>query len=303
MPINKTQSWLKHNDAKVVRTQALRLGLQNITPCWTGCSPLEPDTNIIKILNLCFLTLQKKNKVLQMQNIKTYVIHVRGNKERENYIRNELKKFNIDFEFILNGNMDDMTNEDLNKYFKDDFKIISPRSSCTIKHFFVYERMVENNIPCALVFEDDIELFSDFQTVFDQSLNEIKKEKLESCVISYESSTQEFISSSEELPGKVIYQKPHGRCAGAYLIDLTAAKKILDYGIKNKSNVCMDWFHNEIANKDLIKIYWCHPTIAEQQSHNGKIQSLLDEKKQGKYFRFKYFIQKVYKQKILSRFR
>ena len=65
----------------------------------------------------------------------------------------------------------------------------------------------------------------------------------------------------------------------------------------------MDWFHNEISDKGLIKIYWCHPAIAEQQSHNGKIQSLLDEKKQGRYYRLKYFLEKMYKKKVLSRFR
>jgi glycosyl transferase, family 25 len=237
-----------------------------------------------------------------MQSIKTYVIHVRGNKERENYIRNELKKFNIEFEFILEGNMDNMTGADLDKYFKDDFKTVSPRTSCTIKHFYAYERMVENNIPVALVFEDDIELFSSFPEVFDTSLKEAA-ELHESFVISYESSTQDFIRKSEEIPGKVLYHKPVGRCAGAYLIDLTAAKRILEEGIKNKSNVCMDWFHNEVSDKGLIKIYWCHPAIAEQQSHNGKIRSLLDEKKQGHYYRLKYLIQKTYKQKILNRFR
>jgi len=238
-----------------------------------------------------------------MQKIKTYVIHVRGNKERENYIRNELKKFNIEFEFILGGNMEDMTNADLDKYFKDDFKTVSPRTSCTIKHFFVYERMVRDNVPVALVLEDDIELFASFEKVFDQSLNEISENKLESYVVSYESSTQEFISKTEEIPGRVLYQKPAGRCAGAYLIDLAAAKMILEYGLKNKSNVCMDWFHNELSDKGLLKIYWCHPAIAEQQSHNGKIHSLLDQKKQGRYYRLKYFLEKTYKQKILSRFR
>jgi glycosyl transferase family 25 len=214
-----------------------------------------------------------------------------------------LKKFNIEFEFILEGNMEDMTNADLDKYFKDDFKTVSPRTSCTIKHFFVYERMIKDNVPMALVFEDDIELFLSFEKVFDQSLKEIAEKKLESYVISYESSTQGFISSSEEIPGEVLYHKPTGRCAGAYLIDLTAAKRILEEGIKNKSNVCMDWFHNILSDKELLKIYWCHPAIAEQQSHNGKIQSLLDQKKQGRYYRLKYFIEKTYKQKILSRFR
>jgi glycosyl transferase, family 25 len=237
-----------------------------------------------------------------MQRVKTYVIHVRGNKERENYIRNELKKFNIEFEFILEGNMEDMTDDDLDKYFKDDFKTVSPRTSCTIKHFFVYERMVKDNVPVALVFEDDIELFSSFPEIFDKSLKETA-EMRESFIISYESSTQEFISKSEEVPGKVLYHKPKGRCAGAYLIDLTAAKIILEYGNRTKVNFCMDWVHNELSDKGSLKIYWCHPAIAEQQSHNGKIQSLLDEKKQGKYYRLKYFLQKVYKKRILSRFR
>lgn len=242
-------------------------------------------------------------KLPYMEKIKTFVIHVRGNKERENHIRKELGKHCIEFEFILDGNKEDIPPFYLEKYFRDDFKKKSPQTSCVLKHLLAYEKIVENKIPMALIFEDDIELFDSFQKVFEQSVIEAKKENLTGFIISYESSNQKFISKSEEEQGKYVYLKNHGRCAGAYLVDLKAAITILENAEKQKCNMNVDWFHNELSDNEKLKIYWCHPPIAEQQSHSGKVQSLLDEKKQGRYFRIKYLIQKKYKEKILSRLR
>ncbi len=238
-----------------------------------------------------------------MEKVKTFVIHVRGNKEREKHIKRELQKHNIDYEFILEGNMEDITENNLEKYFSDDYKKISPQTSCVLKHFYAYEQIVKNNISIALVFEDDIELFNSFQKIFEASVKESVTENLSGFIVSYEASTQNFIGKSEEVARKYLYKKNNGRCAGAYLIDVAAAKMILDYTYKYKCNMNVDWLHNELSAKGILKIFWCHPPVAEQQSHNGKIQSLLDSKKQGNFYRIKYFIQKVYKEKILSRLR
>ena len=238
-----------------------------------------------------------------MENVRTFVIHVRGNRQRELHISSEMSRHNIKYEFILDGNMEDITEKLLEKYFTGEMKKVSPRASCALKHFFVYEKMIEENIPVALVFEDDIELYDSFQNVFESSVSEARKENLENFIISYESSTQNFISNSEAVSGKYLYRKSHGRCAGAYLLNLNAAKTILQYAYHEKCGTVLDWFHNEFSDKGLLGIYWCHPPVAEQQSHNGKVFSLLDEKKQGYFYRVKFFLQKKYKEKILSRFR
>jgi predicted glutamine amidotransferase len=54
-----------------------------------------------------------------------------------------------------------------------------------------------------------------------------------------------------------------------------------------------------LADKGLLEIYWCHPAIMEQQSHNGKLPSLLDGKKHGILRRISYASQKLYKRIIL----
>ena len=51
--------------------------------------------------------------------------------------------------------------------------------------------------------------------------------------------------------------------------------------ISNKCNKIIDWYHNELIDTIGLQNYWCHPPIVEQGSHNGKMQSIIDDKKYG----------------------
>lgn len=238
-----------------------------------------------------------------MQDIKTYVIHVKGAVEREKYIKKELAKHNITFEFILDGNMEDITNEQLERYFDGELKHKTPQTSCALKHILVYEKMIKEDIQKALVFEDDIELSSIFNKIFNTSLLEIQSQHSNKYMISYENSTLQYVKRTERISGQVLYKKDQGRCTGAYLLDIEAAKEMIKYLSQYKCDKPIDWIHYELIKNKAINVYWSHPSIAEQRSHNGKMRSLIGHKKMGFFRRISFFLQKIYKHQILYRLR
>lgn len=238
-----------------------------------------------------------------MINVKTFVVHVKGNEERRKHIEGELGRAGINFEFMLDGNMDTITPERLEKFFSKKMKAVTPQTSCAIKHLLIYEKILEDKIPQALIFEDDIVLAKDFGEYFERTLGELKEMTPVNYLTSYENTTLRFVKASESIPNKLLYPKDDVRCTGAYLIDLEAARSILSYTYQHKCHVTIDHFHKFCFDHNVLKnVYWCHPPIAEQMSHNGLMKSLIDEKKYGYFRRFAFFCQKLYK-KILYKLR
>jgi len=46
----------------------------------------------------------------------------------------------------------------------------------------------------------------------------------------------------------------------------------------NKCGHLPDWLHNELIEKGILKMYWAHPPIIEQGSHNGILSSSISSK-------------------------
>ncbi len=96
--------------------------------------------------------------------IHTYVLHVKkGYESRGEHIRKMLSKIRLPFELILEGDMCDLTDNTLNKYFSREMHKIAPDTSCALKHLLAYEAILNNNYPGALILEDDIILHKNFR--------------------------------------------------------------------------------------------------------------------------------------------
>lgn len=228
--------------------------------------------------------------------MEAYVVHVRGNKQREQLMLRELAKAGLIPHFILEGNRDELSQEILSPWFSGKFLQPSADSSCVFKHFKAYERLLESQDPYALVFEDDILLYSGFQTVLEKVLDEVRDRSLHGYLISLEDSALRYVAGSKRLQGQFLYQEAQGRMAGAILIDRTAAAALLDRARITKCESPVDWFHNAAADAGQIKIYWLHPPICVQASHNGALKSILDDKTAGHWRKISFTLQRWYKQ-------
>jgi hypothetical protein len=120
---------------------------------------------------------------------------------------------------------------------------------------------------------------------------EIREKNLSNFIISLEKSNHAYVHKQELVKDEILYKKKVGRCAGAYLVDIEFVNSLINDIETNKCHRIIDWYHNDLSENDLINIYWSHPTIAEQASHNGKMPSLIDNKKLGWFRRLIYFLQ------------
>jgi glycosyl transferase, family 25 len=232
-----------------------------------------------------------------MDQIPVFVIHVRGAKHREEHMNDELGKKGLAFEFMLNGNKEDLDSQILDKYFSGQMHNVNAIASCGLKHLLVYETMVSRNLEHVLIFEDDIILQKNFNQVFSDSIKEIHERGLKNILVSYENSNHFYVSKDEVIANQILYKKDMGRCAGAYLVDIECVHTILEEIKHTKCDLPIDWFHNKLAKEGKINIYWSFPHIAEQGSHNGKMGSLIDNKKKGFFRRIVYYLQKHFRTK------
>jgi glycosyl transferase family 25 len=238
---------------------------------------------------------------------KVYVVHIKaGHEQRERHITSELAAKNIPFEFMLDGDMQDLTRERLEKYFTGDMKKISPGTSCAMKHLLIYEELLRSGIPMALVLEDDVVLLSNFLRVMPELLDELtrlEQDKPGALILSLENSSLRFIPRSRREKGRRLYPETRGRCAAAYIINRAAAIAVLEHCSAHKCSLPIDWYHNELASRSIVHIYWCHPPLAEQGSFNGLFATSIDSNTFGLGRKIVWKVQKFYKYNILNFFR
>ncbi len=210
----------------------------------------------------------------------------------------------MDFEFVTEGSPANFDTGLLQKYFTVDVKqkVNTGSLSCTLNHILSYQKMVENNNRYALVFENDPFFMGDF-------IRKIKAVATEAgalpegFIVSLENTTLEFPGTKKLKKGRLIYESDKSRCAGAYLIDQQAAKNILHDLQKNKCGEVIDWWHNTLIKRNVIKMYWAHPPLTEQGSHNGLLSAGISSKNNSAGRRIAWLAQKYYKMYLLRWFK
>ncbi|MCX7725927.1 MAG: glycosyltransferase family 25 protein [Chitinispirillaceae bacterium] len=211
--------------------------------------------------------------------MKAYIIHTVKCPERKEHIINQVKDKNIEFCFIIEGEKEEITDEIVNRYFDGELRNVSGITSCAYKHFIAYSKILKEKVEIALILEDDIFLSKEFSKVLSLVISEIKEYDYKNFIVSLEESTLEYVKRSEIIKNKILYQRKHGRTAGAYLIDRLGAESLLTTVEKEKCKLPLDWFHNYCAGENIINIFWVSKPVAIQGSLCGKICSLIDTKK------------------------
>jgi glycosyl transferase family 25 len=234
-----------------------------------------------------------------------YIVHAReGYEIHEQRINDIFGKLNLDYEFVTDGDITNFTPELLQKYFCSEIETILSKGvlSCTLNHIICYEKIVKNHNKYALVFENDPFFLGDFLKKIKRVANEANNLD-PGFIISLENTTLKFPDFRKVRKGKYLYEASFGRAAGAYLIDLKAAKDILkDLEIKKCCQV-IDWWHNSLIKDKIIKMYWAHPAFVEQGSHNGLMSSTISSKNKSYRRRLKWNAQKFYKMYIYRWFK
>ena len=226
------------------------------------------------------------------------VIHAARLRERGEHIDRMLSDMGMEYEFILEGDADALTDELLDRYLADGPENMhqrSSRASCTIKHFLSYEKVVAEGMEGALIIEDDIILHDNFKSLFEQSIREYQTHYADkNILISYEDSSLQFVPRSQRSKGRMLYPGKKDRMAGAYFINRHAAQTILDCLKRQPTDIPIDCYHYQLLREGVIDYLWCQPALATQGSFTGLFRSSLSKKK-DRMIELRWWFKKNYK--------
>ncbi len=234
-----------------------------------------------------------------------YIIHaLKGYEFHENRLIEFFKENELNFEFVTDGDPSHFSDELLYKYFTPDIKqhLSVGVNSCTLNHILAYKKMVENNIEIGLILENDPFFTKNFKEKLENMTGEINGLE-KGFIVSLENTTLMFPSYWDTKRNKHLYQAKQGRAAGAYLIDLEGAKRIIKDLESNKCHTVIDWWHNRLIDREIVKMYWAFPGLTEQGSHNGLLSSTISSKSKSNARRVKWLLQKFYKMYIRRLFK
>jgi len=126
---------------------------------------------------------------------------------------------------------------------------------CTLSHHAVYRRMADENLPAALVFEDDVRLSPDFPASLAAAETLLDANR-----------PQVFLFSDGTYPplpgdGRAFARAKDGDCSEAYLITLPAARELLR--VNSPMVVTLDSW-SRFAARGHVELYRATPATATQ---------------------------------------
>ena len=126
---------------------------------------------------------------------------------------------------------------------------------CTLSHHAVYRRMIDENIPAALVFEDDVLLSPAFPAALTAANAFLDTDRRQ--VFLFSDGTQTPLSGD----GNAFVRARNGDCSEAYLITLPAARELLRV---NSPMVVMLDSWTRFTARGHIELYRATPATATQ---------------------------------------
>lgn len=142
--------------------------------------------------------------------------------------------------------------------------------SLLLKHQYVLEQIVAQNLSYGIVFEDDVDLMSvnNLQNFLEQSLSEINENQGDALWIGDVWVGKYTIPESVKQVNKISYFSDDcwTRCTHAYIISLNGAKIMLE---EYNYELAIDHLFNHVKRKKSLKVGWTDPGLI-QFSAEGK---------------------------------
>lgn len=171
--------------------------------------------------------------------MKTYALSLKRVSQRYNYINEHLKKLGVEYELIEGVDGMLLTDEQLNK--ECDMEAVNAKRewlsngmlACAMSHYNIYQKIVNENIPCAFIVEDDASLPDNILELLD--LIEPHLHKNEVLMLYYISFNTCLLSTKDAVDIGNGYSlnfplNPHQPiCTGAYIVTQDAARTLVNF--------------------------------------------------------------------------
>ena len=229
-----------------------------------------------------------------------YVLHVKtGYEDREKSIIEQFSKLNLPFDWILDYDKDDITQEILDEFgYKGDMNIEAV--SCALKHICAWKQLAESNHTGAFFFEDDVIVdVKNFKHFFSKAFVEYK-EKWPACsYISLGSGCALYVPWTKKRKNTYLYPAQYARAADSYWMSRKTARKMIHWINVNGFTLPADHLIDHICKELDIPILWLEPTVADQGSHTGLFPSSIQDLERGKLLDRLEWKVKIFRRKYL----
>lgn len=234
------------------------------------------------------------------ENTKVYVLHVDEPKylERKQHIIKTMAAHDIPFEWMLKGNMNDITPDILEQLFSPAFATSpTPLVSCGYKHYLAWKDFLNSAYDYCLIFEDDVFLADDFVDQFKLSLQELSRfdNKIS---IQYSNAANQYTPKSRLIKGQCLYPNKGCRATDSYLMTKETARLRCEYVETNQFSLPADGQTNVMDNELGIQFLWFEPTIVEQGTQSGRFKSMIQVPRHSLWFtRMQWQVKKYFRQR------
>ncbi|MDE1496128.1 glycosyltransferase family 25 protein [Xenorhabdus bovienii] len=200
--------------------------------------------------------------------MKAFVINLEKDIERKKSMQEQLQEINLDAEFITAVYGKVLTDEQLHEICPDFDKIALTLGEvgCSMSHLNAYKKMIDDDIPIALVLEDDVIFNDDLLPI----LSHLEKHSTALSATPYVfllNKTNEYLESFKKplIENYKIVSVIDAACTFGYILNLSAAKKLYQY-LKPVRFVADEW--KLFREQGIIKLKGIIPPIIHTSFHS-----------------------------------
>jgi len=163
--------------------------------------------------------------------MKIFIINLAEDAERREFVRVQLESFGLEYEFFPAIRGASLSPEEREQFY-DRKKALLYRSrdltntdlGCSLSHVMIYRRIVQENIPLALILEDDVAFEPCFPSVLARAAEFVRGRQRCVCLLSEAECCEPMSESAPDSDDFRVFRFKSGVFAHCYLIDLEAAK-------------------------------------------------------------------------------
>lgn len=172
--------------------------------------------------------------------MKVFVLHLERSTDRKKHMMEEVKKHHLDYEIFPAFDCLGLTDEDLSEFcdmetVKRLSNYLTPGMVCASKsHYLIYQKIIEENLDCALIVEDDVVFDRNIISVLDNIEKNINPNEV--ILLHYMSWEPLTLLNERSVPVSdifTIYESkenfPFVNSAAGYIVTKDAAKTLSEY--------------------------------------------------------------------------
>lgn len=203
--------------------------------------------------------------------MKIFVINLNKDKDRLNFIQDQALKFGFKFERIEGIYAADLSKKELKDsvdYFR--YKLHLGKKpghgeiGCCLSHLKIYSKMIDENIRCACILEDDIFILENFNKQLELLSKWLEQEK--PIVVRLNMPIEDIQSNA------IAIRDHHFTSACSYCLNLAAAKTLLKDNYPMHT-VADDWPHWD--KRGIIELYNSNPKVCWHNNVASGFQSTI----------------------------